>query len=85
MYATQATLGGALDVAEGVTASLGGFYTHREDLVVEQMATAIGDLPYRSGGTGTSNGFEALIRAHRGKLFAWVASSGSSAFDTPSA
>jgi len=69
--ATQATLGGALEVAEGVTASLGAFYTRRRDLVVEDPAA--GALPYRTGGSGSSNGFEVLLRAQRGKFFGWLA------------
>jgi hypothetical protein len=69
--ATQATLGGALDLAEGVMASLTGFYTWRRDLVVEDPMA--GALPYRSGGTGSSNGFEVLVRAQRGNFFGWLA------------
>jgi hypothetical protein len=30
-------------------------------------------VPYRSGGTGTGRGLEALVRAHRGNFFGWVA------------
>jgi hypothetical protein len=72
--ATHATLGGELVVAEGVTASLGGFYTARRDLVVEDPANTDPEtLPFKSGGTGRSVGFETLVRATRGPLFAWLA------------
>lgn len=72
--ATQGTLGGALDLADGVTASIAGFYTHRVDLVVEDpRLTGPDELPFRTGGTGSSNGFEVLFRAHRGQFFGWLA------------
>jgi hypothetical protein len=72
--ATQATLGGELVVAEGVTYSLAGFYTRRRDLVVEDPTrTAVDELPFRTGGTGASTGFETLLRAQRGNFFAWFA------------
>lgn len=72
--ATHGTLGGELVVAEGVTASLAGFYTHRRDLVVEDAANTDPEtLPFKSGGTGRSVGFETLVRATRGPLFAWLA------------
>jgi hypothetical protein len=69
--ATQATTGGALELAEGVMTSLTAFYTWRRDLVVEDAMA--GDLPYRSGGTGATNGFEVLVRAQRGNFFGWLA------------
>jgi hypothetical protein len=31
------------------------------------------ELPFRSGGSGRSTGFETLLRAQRGSLFAWLA------------
>ena len=66
--ATHGTLGGELVVAEGVTASLAGFYTHRRDLVVEDFANTDPEtLPFRSGGTGRSVGFETLVRATRAR------------------
>lgn len=72
--ATHATLGAALEVAPGITASLAAFYTHRDDLVVEDAALIAADeLPYRTGGVGSSNGFEALVRAQRGRFFGWLA------------
>jgi len=72
--ATQLTVGGALELATGVTASLGGFYTARRDLVVEDPTrTGPDELPFTSGGTGRSTGFEALLRAHRGNFFGWLA------------
>ena len=72
--ATHATLGGALELADGVTAALTAFYTHRSDLVVEDRSvTAPDQLPFKSGGTGSSNGFEALVRAQRGRFFGWLA------------
>lgn len=86
--ATHATLGGALELAEGVTASLAGFYTHRSDLVVEDPTrTAPDQLPFRTGGTGSSTGSEVLLRAQRGRFFGWLAYtfSRSTRHDTPEA
>ena len=72
--ATQATLGGELAVAPGVSFSLAGFYTDRRDLVVEDPSrTGKDELPFASGGRGRSTGFETLLRAQRGPLFAWLA------------
>jgi outer membrane receptor protein involved in Fe transport len=72
--ATHATLGGALELADGVSGSLAGFYTHREDLVIEDPSvTDPTQLPFKTGGTGRSTGFEALLRAHRGRFFGWLA------------
>jgi hypothetical protein len=72
--ATQGTLGGELAIAEGVTYSLTGFYTDRRDLVVEDPSrTGMDELPFSSGGSGRSTGFETLLRAQRGPLFAWLA------------
>ncbi len=72
--ATQATLGTEIALADGVGASLTGFYADHQDLVVEDPTkTAPDELPYKSGGTGTSQGVEALIRAHRGNFFGWIA------------
>lgn len=70
-----------------MTASLAAFYTHRTDLVVEDpRATAPDELPFRSGGTGSSSGFETLLRAQRGRFFGWLAYtfSRSSRHDAPS-
>ncbi len=73
-HAVHGTVGGALALAEGVSASLAGFYTYRTALVVEDPTrTAPDELPYRTGGTGSSSGFEALVRAHRGRFFGWLA------------
>ena len=72
--ATHVTLTGALQLADGVSASLGGVYTHRTDLVVEDpTVTAPDALPFKSGGTGRSTGFETLVRAQRGRFFGWLA------------
>ncbi len=72
--ATQGTLGGELALAPGVACSLAGFYTDRRDLVIEDPSrTGMDELPFRSGGSGRSTGFETLIRAQRGPLFAWLA------------
>ena len=83
--ATHATLGGALDVADGVSTSLAAFYTHRTDLVVEAPSEDPTKLPFTTGGTGRSTGFEALVRAQRGKFFGWLAYtfSRSTRFDAP--
>jgi outer membrane receptor protein involved in Fe transport len=57
-----------------VTASLAGFYTRRRDLVVEDPSrTAADELPFSSGGSGRSVGFETLVKAQRGRWFAWLA------------
>lgn len=72
--ATQATLGVEVQVADGISASLAGFATERRDLVVEDASRLeAGELPYRSGGTGTSRGGEVLVRAKRGSFFGWIA------------
>lgn len=86
--ATHATVGGALELATGVTASLAGFYTHRTDLVVDDPSvTASDQLPFKSGGTGRSTGFETLLRAQRGRFFGWLAYtfSRSTRYDAPGA
>src|SRR5262249_1109660 len=72
--ATQATLASEVAIGDGLTASLTGFYADHQDLVVEDPSkTAPDELPYITGGTGTSEGLEALIRAHRGNFFGWIA------------
>ena len=86
--ATHATIAGALDVDDGVSVSLAGFYTHRSDLVVEDpTVTSPTELPYKTGGTGRSTGFEVLLRAQRDRFFGWLAYtfSRSTRYDSPGA
>lgn len=72
--ATQGTLSAELAVASGITASLAGFASARRDLVVEDPSkTGLTELPYASGGTGTTRGLEALVRVQRGAWFGWLA------------
>jgi len=72
--ATQVTGGVEVAVADGVTASVGGFATARSDLVVEDPTRDGPDqLPFVTGGHGRSRGAEVLLRLRRGGVFGWIA------------
>ncbi len=73
--ATQYVLGADYDVADGIRASMSGFYTDRRQLVVQDAALAATDPmnAYVNRGRGRSFGAETLIRAKRDNFFGWVA------------
>src|SRR5262249_21431413 len=73
--ATQYVLGADYKIREGVTASLSGFYTDRERLVVRDpllMQTDPLDA-YVNRGYGRSFGSELLVRARLDNFFGWIA------------
>ncbi|GAB4530929.1 MAG: hypothetical protein Tsb0020_47340 [Haliangiales bacterium] len=73
--ATQYVLGVERDLFPGVSASFSGFYTDRQQLVVQDavMAAIDPNQAYVNRGVGRSFGGEALIRAKLPGFFGWVA------------
>jgi hypothetical protein len=73
--ATQYVLGADYKLRDGVTASLSGFYTDRQRLVVRDPVLMKTDPldAYVNRGYGRSYGTELLVRARFDNLFGWVA------------
>jgi TonB dependent receptor-like, beta-barrel/Carboxypeptidase regulatory-like domain/TonB-dependent Receptor Plug Domain len=73
--ATQYVLGADYKIRDGVTASLSGFYTDRERLVVrDPLLTQTDPLDaYVNRGYGRSFGSELLVRARLDNFFGWIA------------
>lgn len=73
--AVQTVAGVERHIAEGITAQVTGYYTDRENLVVQDpvLAKTDPDHAYENGGRGRSFGAELLVRAKRDWFFGWVA------------
>jgi hypothetical protein len=73
--ATQYVIGADYKVRDGVTASMSGFYTDRQRIVVRDPVLLQTDPldAYVNRGYGRSFGTELLVRARFDKLFGWLA------------
>ncbi len=73
--ADQYVVGADYRVAEGVRASVSGFYTDRSQLVVQDTSQIMDDTldAYVNSGTGTSYGGELMVRMKRSRFFGWLA------------
>jgi hypothetical protein len=73
--ATQYVLGADYQIRDGVSASMSGFYTDRQRLVVRDPALSKSDPEnaYVNRGYGRSFGAELLVRARVDHFFGWVA------------
>jgi len=72
---TQAQLGLSHKFSPGLEASVTGFHTDYNDLVVQSMDYQGGDIDgaYQNGGTGRAHGAELMVRIQRAALRGWIA------------